>query len=68
MASELRKKNITDLRKLLSEKREALRLVRFGEAGSRGRNVRAARMLRREIARILTELRVRDIATAQEVA
>jgi ribosomal protein L29 len=43
----------------LSEKREALRVFRFGGAGSRSRNVREGRNLRKEIARILTELNAR---------
>ncbi len=43
----------------VSEKREALRVFRFGGAGSRSRNVREGRNLRKDIARILTELNAR---------
>jgi ribosomal protein L29 len=45
-----------DLVKSLYEKREALRSFRFGEAGSKTRNVKEGNALRKEIARILTEL------------
>ena len=59
--SELSKKDIEELRKLVADKREALRVFRFGGAGSRTRNVREGRNVRREIAQILTELRARDL-------
>ena len=45
----------------VKEKREALRVFRFGGAGSRTRNVREGRNLRREVAQILTEIKSRDI-------
>ena len=47
---------------MVAEKREALRVFRFEGAGSRTRNVREGRELRRDIARILTEIRAREIA------
>lgn len=53
--------SIEDLKKEISAKQEALRVFRFGEAGSRTRNVREGRTLRREIARLLTELRRRAL-------
>jgi len=57
------KSNSTEsLQQLVSQKREALRTFRFGAEGSRARNVREGRELRREIAQILTELRAREIA------
>lgn len=62
--SDLKNKNVFDMKKELAEKREALRVFRFGGAGSRTRNVREGRELRREIARILTELRVRGASIA----
>lgn len=49
-------KNKADLVKTLSEKREALRLFRFGEAGSKTKNVKEGSKLRKEIARIMTEI------------
>lgn len=45
-----------DLVKSLYEKREALRAFRFGEAGSKTRNVKEGNGLRKDIARIMTEL------------
>ena len=45
-----------ELVKALSAKKEAIRLFRFGEAGSKTRNVKEGLKLRREVARILTEL------------
>ena len=51
-----------DVKKEITDKREALRVFRFGGAGGRTRNVREGRMLRKEIARLLTELRARSIA------
>jgi ribosomal protein L29 len=59
-----KERSTEELKKLASEKREALRHFRFGGAGSRARNVREGRNLRKEIARILTELRAREIASA----
>ena len=54
--NEIRKKNDRDLRKLVQEKREAIRKLRFDSAGSGMRDTHAMRNLRHEIARILTEL------------
>lgn len=45
-----------ELVKALYEKREALRTFRFGEAGSKTRNVKEGSLIRRDIARIMTEL------------
>ena len=45
-----------DLVKALYDKRESLRVFRFGEAGSKTRNVKEGMQTRKEIARILTEL------------
>lgn len=55
----MQNKNDTDLQKLLIEKQESLRNFRFGIAGTKTRNVKEGRTTRREIARILTELKVR---------
>ena len=57
---ELKEKNAPDLLKLLSQKREALRAFRFDIAGTKIRNVKTGRNLRKEIARILTHLRARS--------
>lgn len=58
----LTKETPDSLKKMLGDKREALRVFRFEGAGSRRRNVREGRALRRDIARILTALNARKIA------
>ncbi len=58
--SDFAKNNTEELQHTLAEKREALRTFRFGGAGSRTRNVREGRTLRREIAQILTEVNARS--------
>lgn len=45
-----------ELGKLAAEKREELRALRFSVAGSKNRNVKLSRTLRKDIARALTEL------------
>lgn len=57
--SEFNKKSAEDLTKLLGENQESLRAFRFGRAGSPKKNVKSASLLRKEIARILTELNAR---------
>ncbi len=57
-----------ELQKVLADKRESLRAFRFGGAGSRSRNVREGRTLRKEIARILTELRAKSLASSKKIA
>ncbi|MBP6858706.1 MAG: 50S ribosomal protein L29 [Candidatus Pacebacteria bacterium] len=53
---DLTTKTPADLMKLVSAKREELRLFRFGGAGAKAKNVKEGRDIRREIARILTAL------------
>ncbi len=48
-----------DLHTLVAAKREELRALRFSVAGSKNRNVKLARTLRKTIARGLTELQLR---------
>lgn len=48
-----------DLMKLLSEKREELRVIRFTAAGSRPKDTTTQAKIRKEIARILTEFSFR---------
>lgn len=60
--ADIKKQSIADLHKELNEKRDALRKFRFGEAGSRTRNVKEGKTIRREIARILTEMNARKLA------
>lgn len=66
--SDFSKQDVQELQKLVALKRESLRAFRFGGAGSRTRNVREGRNVRREIAQILTELRARTIAPKQKKA
>ena len=68
MATDYKKYSVEDLHKEIADKREALRAFRFGEAGSRSRNVREGRTLRKDIARMLTELSARRIASAMKTA
>ena len=45
-----------ELRKLTDVKREELRALRFNVAGSKNRDVKLAQKLRKEVARVLTQL------------
>lgn len=54
-------KSDNELYKTLIEKRAALRDFRFGTAGTKTRNVKEGMALKREIARILTELNARRV-------
>lgn len=54
---ELLNKSKPDLVKELGEKRLALRNIRFEVAGSKSKNVKEQRMIKRDIARISTILR-----------
>lgn len=62
--ADFKEQSTEELEKVVIDKREALRVFRFEGAGSRRRNVREGRNLRREIAQILTELRSRIITSA----
>jgi ribosomal protein L29 len=53
--SEFKNKSASDLSKALAEKQLALRNFRFGIAGSKVRNVKEGREIKRDIARIMTE-------------
>ena len=57
--ADLKKMTKGNIEKEIAQKREALRSFRFGESGGRSRNVREGRNLRRDIARLLTELNAR---------
>ena len=65
--ADIKTQSIDDLKKEVAEKRVALRSFRFGGAGSRTRNVREGRNLRKEIARILTELRSREMGDTKRI-
>ncbi len=51
-----KQKSRSELEKLLEEKREAARAFTFGLSGSKTTNVKQGRLLRREIAQLLTLL------------
>ena len=55
---ELRQKTKDELMKLLAEKRGRLLSLRFDLAGGRVKNIRELRSARKDIARILTLLKV----------
>ena len=57
--ADIKTKDIAELQKQLADKREALRVFRFEGQGSRARDVRGGRNLRKDIARLLTELNSR---------
>jgi len=52
-----KKKSTKELNKALTENREALRKLRFGFAGSTKSDTQSIKSLRRNIARVMTELR-----------
>jgi ribosomal protein L29 len=56
---EITTKTQADLAKMLSEKRESLRIFRFGAAGSKAKNVKEGRALRKDIARIMTVINIK---------
>ena len=56
--SELRQKSRTELQKLLQDNRERLRQLRFDLAAGKVKNVREIRLIKKDIARILTILRI----------
>lgn len=60
MTKDLKEKNEKDLQKMLKDTREELRKFRFGQSGSNTRNVKEGQKLRKEIARILTEISNRN--------
>ena len=56
--SELHQKNESELRKILKESRERLGVLRFDLASGKIKNVREIRKIKKDIARILTFLRI----------
>ena len=54
---ELRQKNKVELQKLLQDNRERLRQLRFDLAAGKVKNVREIRLIKKDIARILTLLK-----------
>jgi ribosomal protein L29 len=60
------KKDVSELKKLLAEKRGALREFRFSMKGSRVRNTKEGSVLRKDIARILFFLGTKKETTNKE--
>ena len=61
--TDIKKKSVEDLTKLLIEKREAVRVFRFDVAGSAKKNAKEVQIAKKDIARALTELRSRKEQT-----
>ena len=53
---ELNKKTESELKQMLKEKQEALRVFRFALSGSKTKNLKEGKNLKKDIARILTVL------------
>lgn len=49
-------KTKADLDKLIVDKREALRVFRFGTAGAKTKNVKESKGIKKDIARIMTAI------------
>ncbi len=62
-SSELRQKTKEELEKLLKENREKLRQLRFDLTAGKVKNVREIRKTKKEIARILTLLREKNLSS-----
>ena len=58
---ELKQKSISELQKLLRDKREKLRELNFKDAAKQLKNVRELRIVKKTIAQILTLLNSKDI-------
>jgi ribosomal protein L29 len=58
-AKELKDKKVGDIAKLVHDKKEELRAVRSNISGSKTRNVKEIATLRKDVARMLTELNAR---------
>jgi len=63
---DIQKKTDAELEKLVHEKREELRTVRFQSAGSGTRDAKAIRGPKKEIARALTALNTRESKESKE--
>lgn len=68
--AEINKKEIknvsqAELVKEVANKREELRKFRFGSTGSKVKNVKLGRTVRKDIARFMTELNARKIADSK---
>ncbi len=65
--TEFKNKSKKDLFKTLNEKKDALQNFRFGGAGSKSKNVKEGKNIRKDIARILTEINSQVRADANKI-
>lgn len=56
-------KDVAELKKLLDEKREELRVARFSATGARVKDMNHAAKVRKDIARLLTEMTAKGANT-----
>lgn len=61
MSLELNKKTEKELYKILTEKREKSRGFRFNTKGTKIKNIKEGLNIKKDIARVLTELRAREL-------
>jgi len=66
MAKDLKNKTEKELKKALNESREEVRKFRFSLAGSGKMSLKEVRAKKKEIAQILTELRNRELESANK--
>jgi ribosomal protein L29 len=60
--TKLAEKNVIELKKMLAEMREDLRATRFASAGARPKDTAAHGRIRKEIARVMYEIGMRNKA------
>ncbi|MDO8520916.1 MAG: 50S ribosomal protein L29 [bacterium] len=58
--NDITKQSDRELEKLLAEKRTAVRQFRFDITGSKAKNIKGGSNLRKDVARMLTELSLRN--------
>ena len=59
-AGEFSQKSQTELKRILQDSREKLRQLRFDLSSGKVKNVREIRKIKKDIARILTLLKIKD--------
>ncbi|HEY4478259.1 MAG TPA: 50S ribosomal protein L29 [Candidatus Paceibacterota bacterium] len=59
---EYKEKTLENINNIIKEKQEALRVFRFGSTGSKIKNVKLGKSIRKEIARAMTEISIRKNA------
>ena len=58
--NEINKQSDKELEKLLSDKRAAVRQFRFDVTGSKAKNLKGGANIRKDVARIMTEVSIRN--------